>query len=145
MPSSGSCGQGTRGTIFNFGYLRTNKTQGANPDSSCYKPPIPDDTPLPFELRKIMPSVSQKQCYCETVKNITVSVPDDVYRNARVAAAQRDTSVSALVVAFLEQLSGRMDEFARLEVLQHEVQAGIGQFRAADRLSRDEAHGRAVR
>jgi hypothetical protein len=92
-----------------------------------------------------MPSVSQKLCYCVTVKNITVSVPDDVYRNARVAAAQRDTSVSALVVAFLEQLSGRMDEFARLEVLQHEVQAGIGQFRAADRLSRDEAHDRAVR
>jgi hypothetical protein len=38
-----------------------------------------------------------------------------------------------------------MDEFARLEVLQHEIQAGIGQFRAADRLSRDEVHGRAVR
>ena len=88
---------------------------------------------------------SQKLCYCETVKNITVSVPDDVYRNARIVAAQRDTSVSALVVAFLEQLSGRMDEFARLEILQHEVQAGIGEFRAAGRLSRDEVHGRAVR
>ena len=79
------------------------------------------------------------------MKNITVSVPDEVYRNARVAAAQRDTSVSAMVVAFLEQLSGRMDEFARLEALQHEVQAGIHQFRGADRLSRDEVHGRAVR
>lgn len=79
------------------------------------------------------------------MKNITVSVPDDVYRNARVAAARRDTSVSALVVAFLEQLSGRMDEFARLEVLQHEVQAGIGEFSAAGRLSRDEVHERAVR
>jgi len=88
---------------------------------------------------------SQKLCYCETVKNITVSVPDDVYRNARVAAAQRDTSVSALVVAYLEQLSGRMDEFTRLEALQREVQAGIDQFRAADRLSRDETHDRAVR
>jgi hypothetical protein len=84
-------------------------------------------------------------CYCETVKNITVSVPDDVYRNARVAAAQRDTSVSAMVVAFLEQLSGRMDEFTRLEALQHEVQGGIGEFRAAGRLSRDEVHDRAVR
>jgi hypothetical protein len=84
-------------------------------------------------------------CYCETVKNITVSVPDDVYRNARVAAAQRDTSVSALVGAYLEQLSGRMDEFTRLEALQREVQAGIDQFRAADRLSRDETHDRAVR
>jgi hypothetical protein len=78
------------------------------------------------------------------VKNLTVSVPDNVYRNARVAAAQRDSSVSALVVAFLEQLSGRMDEFARLESLQREVQAEIGQFRAADRLGREEAHDRAV-
>jgi hypothetical protein len=67
------------------------------------------------------------------VKSITVSVPDDVYRNARVAAAQRDTSVSALVVAFLEQLTGRMDEFARLKMLQREVQAGISQFRWGSR------------
>jgi hypothetical protein len=79
------------------------------------------------------------------VKNITVSVPDDVYRNARVTAARRDTSVSALVVAYLERLSGRADEFTRLEALQHEVQAEIGQFRAASRLDRDEVHNRAVR
>jgi hypothetical protein len=89
--------------------------------------------------------MTRKLCYCETVRNLTVSVPDDVYRNARVAAAQRDTSVSALVVAFLEQLSGRMDEFTRLEELQREVQGEIGRFRAADRLGRDEVHGRAVR
>jgi hypothetical protein len=78
------------------------------------------------------------------VKNITVSVPDDVYRSARVAAAQRDTSVSALVVAYLERLSGRMEEFTRLEALQQEVQAEIGRFRAADRLGREEIHDRAV-
>lgn len=79
------------------------------------------------------------------MKNLTVSVPDDVYRAARVAAAQRDTSVSALVVDFLQRLSGRMDEFARLETVQREVQAEIGRFRAADRMDRDEIHGRAVR
>ena len=79
------------------------------------------------------------------MRNLTVSVPDDVYRNARVAAAQRDTSVSAMVVAYLEQLSERMVEFARLEALQREIQAEIGQFRAADRLGRDEVHDRAVR
>ena len=88
--------------------------------------------------------LSQKLCYCETVKNITVSVPDDVYRNARVAAAQRDTSVSALVVAYLERLSGWLEEFGRLEALQREVQAEIGRFRAADRLGRAEVHDRAV-
>ena len=79
------------------------------------------------------------------MKNITVSVPDDVYRDARVAAAERDTSVSALVVAYLERLSGRQEQFSRLEALQHEVQAEIGQFRATGRLSRDEVHDRAVR
>ena len=80
------------------------------------------------------------------MKNITVSVPDHVYRDARIAAAQRDTSVSALVVGYLEQLSGRMNEVARLEALQREVQAEIGQFRrGADRLGRDEVHDRAVR
>jgi hypothetical protein len=99
----------------------------------------------PSRLVSSTSSFSQKLCYCETVKNITVTVPDYVYRNARVAAAQRDTSVSALVVAYLERLSGRMEEFGRLEALQREVQAEIGQFRAADRLSRDEVHDRAVR
>ena len=49
-----------------------------------------------------------RQCYCETVKNITVSVPDDVYRGARVAAALLDTSVSAMVVAYLDRLSGQL-------------------------------------
>ena len=39
----------------------------------------------------------------------------------------------------------RMDEFARLEPLQHEVQVEIRQFRAADRLSRNAVHDRAVR
>jgi hypothetical protein len=38
-----------------------------------------------------------------------------------------------------------MDEFARLEALQLEVQSGIGAFRAAGRLDRDEVHDRAVR
>ena len=79
------------------------------------------------------------------MKNITVSVPDDVYRDARIAAAERDTSVSALVVAYLRRLSERMGEFSRLEAQQREVQAEIGRFRAADRLPRDQAHDRAVR
>src|ERR1700751_973572 len=55
MPSSGSCGASTRGVIFNFGYLGTNKKRSTDPDISCYKYPIPDDTPLPFGHRKIMP------------------------------------------------------------------------------------------
>jgi len=36
------------------------------------------------------------------MKNITVTVPDETYRRARVWAATRDTTVSALVRRFLE-------------------------------------------
>jgi hypothetical protein len=40
------------------------------------------------------------------MKNITVSIPDQVYRMARVWAARRDTSVSAVVKYLLETLPG---------------------------------------
>jgi hypothetical protein len=40
------------------------------------------------------------------MKNITVSVPDETYRGARVWAARRDTSVSAVVAYLLESLPG---------------------------------------
>lgn len=79
------------------------------------------------------------------MKNITVSVPDDVYREARIQAARRDSSVSAMVAEFLSSLSKREREFARLEALQREVTAEIEHFRGGDRLSRDEVHDRAVR
>jgi plasmid stability protein len=79
------------------------------------------------------------------VANITVSVPEDVYRAARVHAAERGDSVSALVADYLRSLSERDAEFARLEAQQRSVQATIGRFSARDRLTRDELHERAVR
>jgi plasmid stability protein len=79
------------------------------------------------------------------VKNITISVPDDVYRDARIRAAERGSSVSALVGEYLRSLSERDNEFNRLEEQQREVQAEIESFRARDRLDRDEIHDRAVR
>ncbi len=79
------------------------------------------------------------------MKNITVSVPDDVYRDARIRAAERGSSVSALVGEYLRSLSERDGEFSRLEAQQREVQDGIERFRARDRLDRDELHGRALR
>jgi plasmid stability protein len=78
------------------------------------------------------------------VKNITVSVSDDVYRTARIRAAELGKSVSALVAEFLNSLSQRETEFSRLEAKQRRVQSEIGSFRANDRLSRDEVHHRAV-
>jgi plasmid stability protein len=79
------------------------------------------------------------------MKNITVSVPEDVYRYARVRAAERGMSVSALVTEFLRTLSDREAEFARLEAQQHRVQGEIARFRAGDRLERDRLHARALR
>lgn len=40
------------------------------------------------------------------MRNITVTVPDDVYRRARVWAAERDTSLSAVVKYLLETMPG---------------------------------------
>jgi len=83
--------------------------------------------------------------YAATVANITVSVPDDVYRAARIRAAERGSSVSALVADYLSSLSDREAEFARLEAQRKRILEGIVAFSASDRLSRDEIHERAVR
>ena len=40
--------------------------------------------------------------HCATVRNITLSVDDSVYRAARVEAARRNTSVSGVVRAYLQ-------------------------------------------
>jgi hypothetical protein len=79
------------------------------------------------------------------VKNLTVSVPDDVYRVARVRAAEEGSSLSALVAGYLRSLSGGEAELSRLEAQQSEVLGEIDRFRARDRLDRDELHRRAVR
>ncbi len=77
--------------------------------------------------------------------NITLSVPDDVYRAARIRAAEQGSSVSALVAEYLRSLSDREAEFARLEAQQRRTQEQVARFSARDRLDREELHGRAVR
>ena len=79
------------------------------------------------------------------MRNITISVPDDVYRAARVRAAEQGSSVSALVAGYLRSLSDEEAEFARLEAEQQAVMAEIAGFRAGDRLDRDAVHDRALR
>ena len=74
------------------------------------------------------------------MKNITVSLPDDVYRRARIKAAERDTSVSALVREFLSRLGEEESDFERRRRLQTEVLASLKNFRAGDRVTREEAH-----
>lgn len=79
------------------------------------------------------------------MKNITVSVDDDVYRRARVKAAERDTSVSALVRQFLVDLASEGSEFERLKRLEETLRKQITDFDGSNRLSRDEVHDRTRR
>lgn len=79
------------------------------------------------------------------VKNITVSVPEDVYRAARIRAAQEDKSLSALVAECLRSLDDREAEFSRLEAQQKRIQAEIKGFSAQHNIDRDALHDRAVR
>jgi len=79
------------------------------------------------------------------MKNITVTVPDEVYRRARVRAAEEGRSVSAMVAEYLRGLSDGDAEFNRLEALQRGIQAEITRFRGSDRLDREQVHDRALR
>jgi hypothetical protein len=76
------------------------------------------------------------------MKNITISVDEETYRRARMKAAERDTSVSALVKGFLVELSSEEPDDRRLEREERELRARIHTFAAGNRLSRDDAHGR---
>lgn len=83
--------------------------------------------------------------HCETVRSITLSVPDDTYRQARIRAARLDTSVSAMVASYLRSIGDVDERFVRLAELQRRTTAGIQGFRADDRLDRETVHDRAVR
>ena len=80
--------------------------------------------------------------HCDSVKNVTVSLPDEVYRKARVKAAERNTSLSSLVREFLESLADDEGEFKRLEGLQEESYAQIERFQASHRVKREELYRR---
>lgn len=76
------------------------------------------------------------------MKNITVTVDDETYRRARIKAAERDTSVSALVKRFLAELVDGESDAERLKREERALRERIGSFRAADRLPREDVHGR---
>ena len=83
------------------------------------------------------------------MKNITVSIDEEIYRRSRIKAAEIGTSVSALVRTYLIDLvEGGTPEsrFDRLRRLQDEtleaIRARGGGLRAADNLRRDTLHER---
>jgi len=79
------------------------------------------------------------------MKNITVSINEEVHRRARIRAAERGTSLSAAVREFLIAFAGGETDFERRKRLQDETLASIGKFRASDRLTRQDVHNRAIR
>jgi hypothetical protein len=76
------------------------------------------------------------------MRNITVSLDDETYRRARMIAAERDTSVSALVKRFLIDLTSEETEFQRLKRLEEEVRARITNFSASENIPRDDLYDR---
>lgn len=78
------------------------------------------------------------------MKNITVSLDEETYRRARIKAAERDTSVSALVKSFLIAVSAEEPDDHRLAREERELRTHIHAFTAGSRLSRDDAHGRGL-
>jgi plasmid stability protein len=80
------------------------------------------------------------------MKNITVTVDDELYRRARVRAAEQRTSVSAQVREFLQHWAAEDTEFARLQREQNElivsIRARHAYFSGSSRLPRERTHER---
>jgi plasmid stability protein len=99
---------------------------------------------LCFPKQGVSPELDLYRRNCDTVimKNITVSVDDKAHQRARIRAAERGTSLSALVRDFLTRFAGEMSESDRRKQLQRDTLASIKSFKAGDRLSRDAVHER---
>jgi hypothetical protein len=78
------------------------------------------------------------------MKNIRVSLDEEVYRRARIKAAEWGTSVAALVENYFVALSTDEPDFRRLEREEREFRERVRAFTAGTRLSREDAHGRGV-
>lgn len=80
------------------------------------------------------------------MKNITVSVDDETYHRARISAAERRTSLSAIVRGILIDLAAEETESERLKKQEDEIVARLRErgsgFFPAKRLTRDQLHDR---
>ena len=76
------------------------------------------------------------------VKNITVSIDGETYRNARIAAAERNSSVSRLVRDYLRSLGTERTTGSEGTARLFAVLDTAKGFRVGNRLNREEAHAR---
>ncbi len=76
------------------------------------------------------------------VKNITLSVPDEIYRRARIKAAERDTSVSAVVAAYLKTFAAGDTDSESQKRRMLLAREKLGHYEVGRRVQRDELHER---
>jgi len=69
-------------------------------------------------------------------------VDGEIYRKARIKAAERDTSMSALAKHFLTELAADESDIERLKREERALRERIATFRAADRMPREDVHRR---
>ncbi len=76
-------------------------------------------------------------------RNITLSLPEELVRKAKLLAAERDTSVSALVAELVEHLAGGSADYDRAWADEVELmRRGSGLHMGEITWSRDELHTR---
>ncbi|HET8926902.1 MAG TPA: DUF6364 family protein [Microbacterium sp.] len=76
-------------------------------------------------------------------RNITLSLPEELVRKAKLLAAERDTSVSALVAELVEHLAGGSPDYDRawadeVDLMRRDSGLRVGEIT----WSRDELHQR---
>lgn len=74
------------------------------------------------------------------MRNITITVDDETYERALIAAAALNTSVPALVEAYVRQLAMPPAEVERLKHQEREIRKRITDFTASSRLPREVVH-----
>jgi len=75
------------------------------------------------------------------MKNITLSVDEETWRQARIKAAERGTTVSALVRDYLNSLSRRGTETDPTTTLFDTLDRARS-YQASSRMTREESHAR---
>ncbi|MGH3985322.1 MAG: DUF6364 family protein [Pseudonocardiaceae bacterium] len=78
-----------------------------------------------------------------STRNITLTLPSELVRRAKVVAATRDTSVSALVAEFLQSLTEHEDDYRQVwEQEQRLMSEGLSMSVGSITWSRADAHER---
>jgi len=77
------------------------------------------------------------------MKNITLAIEDEILDRARIVAAEKRTSINAMVREFLAEVGKREDRIAaaRRELL-HLMDTSEGRMAPGWRFDRDETHER---